>query len=132
MNSGKSKFWKIPLIILCLLIGIVAWLGFGEQGFIHLYRTEMERQAHMDKIRRLAEENQDLLKEIDRLRTDMKYVESVARRQLNLIKENEVIYRFETEEGGSSGLNSATVTGIEQADERVKPEREVFRNGKIK
>ncbi|MBL7212196.1 MAG: septum formation initiator family protein [Desulfobacteraceae bacterium] len=132
MNSGKSKFWKIPLIILCLLIGIVAWLGFGEQGLIHLYRTEMERQAHMDKIRRLAEENQDLLKEIDRLRTDMKYVESVARRQLNLIKENEVIYRFETEEGGSSGLSSATVTGIEQADERVKPEREVFRNGKIK
>ncbi|NQU13434.1 MAG: septum formation initiator family protein [Desulfobacteraceae bacterium] len=132
MNPGKSKFWKIPLIILCLLIGIVAWLGFGEQGLIHLYRTEMERQAHMDKIRRLAGENQDLLEEIDRLRTDMKYVESVARRQLNLIKENEVIYRFEKKEGGSSGLSSATVTGIEQADERMRPEREVFRNGKIK
>lgn len=86
----------------------------------------------MDKIRRLAGENQDLLEEIDRLRTDMKYVESVARRQLNLIKENEVIYRFEKKEGGSSGLSSATVTGIEQADERMRPEREVFRNGKIK
>jgi len=132
LNSGKPKFWKIPLIILCLLIGIVAWLGFGEQGLIHLYRTEMERQAHMDKIRRLAKENQDLLEEIDRLRTDMKYVESVARRQLNLIKENEVIYRFETKEEGNSGLGNATVTGIEQANERVRPEREVFRNGKIK
>ena len=86
----------------------------------------------MDKIRRLAEENQDLLEEIDRLRTDMKYVESVARRQLNLIKENEVIYRFEKKEGGSSGLSSAIVTGIEQADERLRPEREVLRNGKIK
>ena len=75
LNSRKWKFWKIPLIVLCLLIGIVAWLGFGEQGLIHLYRTEMERQTHMDRIQRLAEENQRLKKEIDRLRTDMKYVE---------------------------------------------------------
>lgn len=120
------------MIVLCLLIGIVAWLGFGEQGLIHLYRTEMERQAHTDKIRRLAEENQALLEEIDRLRTDIKYVELVVRRQLNLIKENEVIYRFEKKEGGSSGLSRATVPGGQQEDEKVRPEREVFRNGKIR
>lgn len=118
--------------MLCLLIGIVAWLGFGEQGLIHLYRTEMERQAHTDKIRRLAQENQALLEEIDRLRTDIKYVELVVRRQLNLIKENEVIYRFEKKEGGSSGLSRATVPGDQQEDEKVRPEREVFRNGKIR
>ena len=58
----------------------------------------MERQAYLDNIRLLAEENRALLDEIHRLRSDMKYVESVARKELNLVKENEVIYRFE--EGG--------------------------------
>jgi len=36
----------------------------------------------------------------------MKYVESVVRRELNLIKENEVIYRFSKEPGRESDKNS--------------------------
>ena len=132
LNSRKRKFWKIPLIILCFLIAIVAWLGFGEQGLIHLYRTEMERQAHMDRIQRLAEENQSLMEEIDRLRTDMKYVESVARRQLNLIKENEVIYRFEKKEKGSSARNNPAAPGVRQTGKKVRSEKEVLRDGKTR
>lgn len=132
MNSRKWKFWKIPLIVLCLLIGIVAWLGFGEQGLIHLYRTEMERQAHMDRIQRLAEENQRLMDEIERLRTDMKYVESVVRRQLNLIKENEVIYRFEKKEKGDSALDNPAAQGVRQTGKKVSLEREVLRDGKTR
>lgn len=58
----------------------------------------MERQAYTERIRQLTEENQALLVEIDRLRTDKKYIESVARKQFNMIKSNEVIYRFEQEE----------------------------------
>jgi cell division protein FtsB len=36
----------------------------------------------------------------------MKYVESVARRELNLIKENEVIYRFSKEPVRENHKNS--------------------------
>lgn len=100
MSSPKKKqkkFWKVPIIILCILAPLVFWLGFSEHGFVHLYRTEMERQAYTERIRQLTEENQALLVEIDRLRTDKKYIESVARKQFNMIKPNEVIYRFEQE-----------------------------------
>ena len=73
------------------------WLWFGEGGFARLYRSEAERQSCIERIHRLAAENQALLDEVKLLRTDMKYVESVARRELNLIKKNEVIYRFSKE-----------------------------------
>jgi len=76
----------------------MAWLGFGERGFINLHRIETERQAHLERIRLLNEENQALLNEINRLRTDLEYAESVARRELNLIRENEVIFRFKRDE----------------------------------
>ena len=62
----------------------------------------MERQAHIERIQELVEENQALLEEIERLRTDMSYIESVARRELNLIRENEVVYRFENQQTQSS------------------------------
>jgi cell division protein FtsB len=99
MRQGSFRFLKIPLIICCVIIGVGAWLWFGEGGFDRLYRTESERQACIERIKRLAQENQRLLDEVRRLRTDMGYVESVARKQLDLIKKNEVIYRFESNSG---------------------------------
>ena len=94
MNPRIKRLLKIPLIVLCLFFLSVIWLWFGEGGFARLYRSEAERQSCIERIHRLAGENQTLLDEVKLLRTDMKYVESVARRELNLIKENEVIYRF--------------------------------------
>ena len=97
MNPRIKRLLKIPLIVLCLFVLSVIWLWFGEGGFARLYRSEAERQSCIERIHRLAKENQTLLDEVKLLRTDMKYVESMARRELNLVKENEVIYRFSKE-----------------------------------
>jgi cell division protein FtsB len=91
----KAKFLKMALVALLILSPIITWLAFGKRGFVQLYRMDLERQAYVDRIRQLAEENQTLMDEIERLRTDPEYVESVARRELGLIKENEIIYRFD-------------------------------------
>ncbi len=95
MKPKKRKFLKFALLILCFLAPLLAWLGFGDHGLIHLYHKEMERQARVETIRQLAEENQSMLEEVRRLRTDMEYIESVARKELNLIKQNEIVYRFD-------------------------------------
>ncbi len=131
LNLKKRKLLKIPLIAFCILGPIAAWLGFGEQGLIQLHRTEKERQAYNERIRQLTEENQALLNEINRLRTDMKYVESFARKNFNMIKSNEVIYRFGEEKQRSS--NAKTLPIKDQYDDKTgKPEREELPDGKIK
>ena len=88
------QFLKFTVII-CLFLGlIVGWLGFGEKGFIHLFKMENKRQSFLEKISKLEDENQALLEEIQRLRTDKTYVESIARRELDLVKDHEILYRF--------------------------------------
>ena len=94
MSAYRKKPSKTLFIILFIIIFIVVWLGFGERGFINLYRIEMNRRNCIERIRKLSEENQALMEEIDLLRNNMKYVESVARRELNLIKQDEFLYRF--------------------------------------
>ena len=94
MSLNKKDFLKISLITLLSLGLIVAWLAFGERGFIYLYRMEKERQAYLEKIRKLEEANNELLEEINKLRNDKEYIEEVARKELGLVRENEVIYRF--------------------------------------
>ena len=97
MGFNKKGFLKFSFITLLFLALIVAWLGFGERGFIHLYRMEKERQAYLARIRHLEKQNQQLLGQIDQLRTDKDYIESVARRELGLVKDNEIIYKISRE-----------------------------------
>ena len=94
MGFNKKGLLKFSFITLLLMGLIVAWLGFGERGFIHLYKMEKERQAYVEKIRLLEAENQRLLDEINRVRSDKEYLESYARRELGLLKDNEILYRF--------------------------------------
>jgi cell division protein FtsB len=98
LSPGKRKFMRISLALLCVIGPVVAWLGFGQHGFIHLYRVGKERQACEQRIKKLSAKNQALFDEIQRLRSDSKYVERVARKELGLVKENEIIYRFQDEE----------------------------------
>lgn len=116
MSPSIKKLLKIPFIVLLLAALSAAWLWFGKGGVVRLYRSEAERQACIERIHKLAAENQELLNEVYLLRTDMKYLESVARRNLNLIRENEVVYRFDEE--SSKALKKSE-----------RPERSVDKNG---
>ncbi|MBN1847422.1 MAG: septum formation initiator family protein [Deltaproteobacteria bacterium] len=98
MEVTKKKFLKFFFIAIVFLGLIITWLGFGDRGFYHLYRMEQERRAFLEKIRRLEAANQSLLEQIERLQKDKEYIESVARRELNLVKKDEIIYRFEQDQ----------------------------------
>lgn len=100
MPFTKTGFLKLTLIILFLGL-IVGWLGFGERGFVHLHEMEKEREAYLKKIILLEQEKQSLLDEIERLHTDKEHIESLARRELGLIKDNEILYRFVREKEDS-------------------------------
>ena len=94
MAFNKNRILRFSLFAFLFLTLLALWLGFGERGFFHLYKMENERQAHLERIRALEQENQELLEEIRRLREDKTYVESLGRRELGLIKDGEVLYRF--------------------------------------
>ena len=93
MLFNKAGLIKLVLLILFLCL-IVGWLGFGERGFIHLYKMDKEREAYLKKIGELEQENQSLLEEIKRLRSDKEHIEALARKELGLIKDDEMLYRF--------------------------------------
>jgi cell division protein FtsB len=97
LSLTKKEALKLTTFALLFLALMVAWLGFGERGFIHLYRVDKERQAYVERIQKLEQENQELIEEIHRLRSDRNYIESMGRRELGLVKEGETLYRFKKE-----------------------------------
>ena len=100
MRLVRKGLFRFALFTVFFAALVVAWLGFGQRGFIHLYRMEKEKQSYIDRIRKLEAENRALLDEIDRLLNDHDYVESVARRELGFVRDDEILYRFAQQEDG--------------------------------
>ena len=94
METIKKKFVKVLSLCICIIVLIISWLAFGDRGFIYLYRMEKERQEYLEKIKTLEAANQELRDEIYRLQYDRDYIEETARKELGLLKKNEVIYKF--------------------------------------
>ena len=94
MKKVKKKFLKTILFGSLIILLVVSWLAFGDRGFIYLYKKDEERQEYLEKIKNLKIANQKLKDEIERLQSDREYIEEPARKEFDLVKKNEVIYKF--------------------------------------
>ena len=77
------------LILLLLLVTIV-----GERGALHLWRLRSEKTQLDEQNYRLQKTNEELRQRIARIRNDNRYLEKLAREELNLVRPGEVVYRF--------------------------------------
>ena len=95
-------FFKRNLFTYIVIFSFVAaisltWLTFGRHGLIDLYKMQKEKERCLAILKHLKERKRLLADEITRLKEDNKYFESVAREQLGMIKDNEIVYRFKKE-----------------------------------
>ncbi len=88
----KKRFFFLILIFLFIL-GLLTF--FGENGILHLFQLEKELSRIQENNKALNEENQKLREEIKKLQSDQRYIEEVARKELGMVKEDEIIYQFE-------------------------------------
>ncbi len=93
---AQKKKNRLLTLVFCisLLILPIMWLGFGKNGVLNLYRMERERQVNVERVQQITRDNQVLKDEIERLRSDGRYLEAVARRELGLVGEKDLVYRF--------------------------------------
>ena len=59
-----------------------------------LARYREEREVLNIRIRELEDENENLKIEIKKLQSDPVYIEKIARRDLGMIRQGEIIYRI--------------------------------------
>ncbi|NPA24975.1 MAG: septum formation initiator family protein [Deltaproteobacteria bacterium] len=80
---------------LLLLIIYFSWLTwFGNRGSRGLKMVEDEIVRTREHIRRLKLDNQRLVHQIRLLQGDPRYQELVVRRELQMIRDNEILFVF--------------------------------------
>lgn len=76
------------------LFSMLFFVIFGENGLADLNLLKQERNLLLEKNQALEQKNIALYREIHRLKNDLKYIESVARRELGMIRKDEVIFKL--------------------------------------
>jgi len=89
----KKKRLLLFILIPLLILGVFTF--FGEKGVLHLLGLRKEVVRIKERNIKLEEENQKLREEVKRLQKDKRYIEEIARKELGMVKEGEIIYQFD-------------------------------------
>jgi cell division protein FtsB len=85
----KSKLIIVGGIL--FLLGFLFVIGLGDRGAVDLYRLRQERDRLQGDNLQLEKENRERYEAVERLRNDSEFVEDIARSELGMVKEDEVV-----------------------------------------
>ena len=81
------------ILVLFLMLGLFTF--FGDKGVFHLLRLQSELNRIKTVNKGVEAENQKLREEVRRLQNEKRYIEEIARKELGMVKEGEIIYQFD-------------------------------------
>lgn len=74
-----------------VLIAFLFVIGLGDRGAVDLYQLSLEKDRLKAANHGLQEENQALYRTIQRLKSDPVLIENIARTELGMTKNDEVV-----------------------------------------
>lgn len=78
---------------LFFLIALLFFIVFSERGLADFNMMKKERDRIQSQNGQIVQENLKLGVEIDRLKNDPKYIESVARKDFGMIGQHEIVVK---------------------------------------
>lgn len=91
MTKNQSILLSISILF---LIALFFFIIVSEHGLLDLRSLKLEKAKLVLETKRLTKENLAISIEIDRLKHDPAYIENIARHELGMIGENEIILKL--------------------------------------
>ena len=95
MNTRNKILLSFAILA---LFSLLLFIVFNENGLADLRLLKQERDQLLQKNVQLEQENLSLYRQIDRLKNDLKFIESVARQELGMVGKDEVVIKLKKPE----------------------------------
>ena len=82
------------LIVVCIIASIVIYSCFSERGLLKVISLKSKLKEMEAFNESLQLENEECNEDIHLLKDDTRYIEKLAREELGLLKEGEMVYYF--------------------------------------
>lgn len=89
----KAERRLLKRIIIIVGASLILWILFAPNwGLVHYRKLQGQVTSLTLENKKLEQRNEELRKEIDRIKNDDSYLEELARHKYGLLKENETVY----------------------------------------
>ncbi len=91
------KRWQFKILVFAIVaaMGLVGYVTlFGNEGWFAYRRLSLAETQMRQEVFTLKQKNHQLVSEIYRLKHDPDYMERVIRRELNMGKPDELVFKF--------------------------------------
>lgn len=95
LTLGHSLPWLLPLLLLGMAVVAVPLLMFDPKGLPRYQALNTELQRARNFNAKLSTDVEHLKQEVKGLRTDRLAVERIARDELGMVHEGEIVFQFE-------------------------------------
>ena len=95
MNTGNKILLSFAILA---LFSMLLFIVFNEYGLADLRLLKQERDQLLQKNAQLEKENLSMYRQIDRLKNDLKFIESVARQELGMVGKDEIVFNLKKPE----------------------------------
>ncbi len=90
--TTKRKIVVITAIL--VFFSFLFVIGLGDRGAVDLYKLHLKK-VRLDRSNlEQQKKNRDLYRSIQRLKTDLEFIENIARSELGMVGKDEVVYQF--------------------------------------
>ena len=90
----QKRMYVIPAGCLAFILFFTV---FGDKGLLRIIELRQDKHKIEARLADSRTDNEKLKREIVALKSDRRYLESIARKDFGLVRSNEVIYQFPQE-----------------------------------
>ena len=91
-NAQPSR--RPPWWVVLILVVLVALALFGDKGVLRALQANREKLELEAQVKTLETSNAELRREIEALRNDRRTIENLARKELGMVRDGELVYQF--------------------------------------
>ena len=88
-TTRRVPWWAVVTIIALLVLAL-----FGDKGVLRALQAHRQKVDLEAQVQALEAANANLRKEIEALRSDPRTIENLARKELGMVKDGELVYQF--------------------------------------
>ena len=92
--SFQKRMYLFPAGCLAFILFFTV---FGDKGLLRIYELRADIAGADERLNATRLDNEKLKREIVALKSDRRYLESIARKDFGFVRNNEVIYQFPQE-----------------------------------
>jgi len=93
-NSSRQSSRHVPWWAVLIIAALFALALFGDKGVLRALQANRQKSELEAEVKALEAANAQLRREIEALRSDRRTIENLARKELGMVKDDELVYQF--------------------------------------